>query len=209
VTTREEKKSFHFRIGSIHQGTSAKAARHSLPGTTAMYHCYSLLLALILFGHNPTMGQWVESQAEKEARPVSTKFSLLTCRACTMVPGMRYCIDGTTGLAGCGYGGDCPIKACNAVTGTCQTSNPYTVLQMRNGADCVFRSNHGEVVVAALVLVAVLVVLGMYRPRLSQFLSRHKKDIGNGTTNDAAATTAITSEQARATGDSLEGDGNA
>jgi hypothetical protein len=65
----------------------------------------------------------------------------------------------------------CLIQDCDIVTGICTIIGTSDAsFRLQSGADRVFKSNHGEVVVAALVLVAVLIILVKYGPQLQRIL---------------------------------------
>jgi hypothetical protein len=91
----------------------------------------------------------------RELEGLTGPFSHMACRACTKYA-RTYVVQGTSGLAGC-------VEADDA--------EKYAQFRLTNGADCIFKSNHGEVVVAVLVLVAMGILLVNYGHRLNQFLA--------------------------------------
>jgi hypothetical protein len=142
---------------------------------------HAAFMTFVLVGGAAATKRWSSSSSSsdgmtRELEGLTGPFSHMACRACTKLA-KTYVVQGVSGLAGC-------FEADDA------TAAEYAPFRFTSGADCIFKSNYGEVVMAFVVLVAVGILLLQCGKRTNQFLAPFLEGSIFDTRTDGAVTVA-------------------
>jgi hypothetical protein len=142
-------------------------------------------VALLLVSGAAATKHWSSSSSSdgttRELQGLTGPFSHMACRACTKLA-KTYVVQGVSGLAGC-------FEADDA------TAAEYAPFRFTSGADCIFKSNYGEVVMVFVVLVAAGILLLQCGKRSNQFLAPFLEGSIFDTRTDGAANVATSDQQ--------------